>query len=160
MSKRALALAVICGASTFGCAEQPRDPAGDNQEIIENLIEAGFPESDIMIADDKVYVGRDAEVSLTASREMLVADDYNPTSRPHQQPVSRTWSPLRQCSVPAGSRALNRAITNTTSANFEMNGGRVTYSGCTRSSRPSGSGTAERRPRRRAAIPPHHIARA
>lgn len=116
MSKRALALAVICGASTFGCAEQPRDPAGDNQEIIENLVEAGFPESDIMIADDKVYVGRDAEVSLAASREMLVADDSSTDEQYRTSNlVSRSLAVICVNGAAYTGRfgdALNRAITN------------------------------------------------
>ncbi len=62
-------LAVTCGAVAFGCGAEPsRD---DNQEIIDNLVEAGYPASDIAVVDGAVYVGRDAEVSLAASREML-----------------------------------------------------------------------------------------
>jgi len=49
------------------CAEQP----DDTQEIIDNLMKAGFPRADIMIVNGVVYAGRDAEVSLEASREML-----------------------------------------------------------------------------------------
>ena len=41
--------------------------------VIENLVQAGFPADDIMVVDDAVYVGRDAVVSLAASREMLEA---------------------------------------------------------------------------------------
>ncbi len=44
-------------------------------ETIDNLIEAGFPEDDIQVENGSVYVGRDAEVSLEASREMLDVDD-------------------------------------------------------------------------------------
>lgn len=54
----------------FGCAGQP----DETQEIVDNLVEAGFPADDIMVVDGKVYVGRDAEVSLAASREMLAQD--------------------------------------------------------------------------------------
>ncbi|MFE8600205.1 M57 family metalloprotease [Archangium violaceum] len=50
-----------------GCAGQPDEA----QEILGNLTKAGFPADDIMVVDGKVYVGRDAEVSLAASREML-----------------------------------------------------------------------------------------
>src|SRR4051812_20059978 len=52
----------------YGCAE-PRDAM--THEIVDNLVQAGFPADDIMIMDGVVYVGRDAEVSLAASREML-----------------------------------------------------------------------------------------
>ena len=47
------------------------DPQTENQEIVSNLIEAGFPADDIMVVDGAVYVGRDAHVTLEASREML-----------------------------------------------------------------------------------------
>ncbi|WP_395847668.1 M57 family metalloprotease [Cystobacter fuscus] len=56
---------------TFGCSGQP----DETQEIVGNLVKAGFPANDIMIVDGKVYVGRDAEVSLGASREMLGTGD-------------------------------------------------------------------------------------
>jgi hypothetical protein len=51
----------------FGCAGQ----SDETQEIVGNLVEAGFPADDIMVVDGKVYAGRDAEVTLAASREML-----------------------------------------------------------------------------------------
>src|SRR5881628_2324744 len=70
MSRRSLVLAV-CGALTFGCSAEIRDSEVDTNEIISNLMQAGFPQDDIMVVDGVVYVGRDAEVSLQASREML-----------------------------------------------------------------------------------------
>jgi hypothetical protein len=54
-----------------GCTEQP----DETREIVENLVQAGFPADDIAVVDGVVYVGRDAEVSLAASREMLQAGD-------------------------------------------------------------------------------------
>ncbi|NNB84364.1 protease B [Corallococcus exiguus] len=71
MLTKSLVLAVGCSALMFGCAEQP----DERQEIVDNLVEAGFPANDIMVVDGKVYVGRDAEVSLAASREMLAQDN-------------------------------------------------------------------------------------
>jgi hypothetical protein len=68
MSKRLAVLAVSCGALLFGCGV---DPQVENQEIISNLIKAGFPADDIMVVDGEVYVGRDAHLTLAASREML-----------------------------------------------------------------------------------------
>jgi hypothetical protein len=68
MFKRAAVLVASCGALLSGCGT---DPQIENQEIISNLVEAGFPEADIMVVDDVVYVGRDAHVTLEASREML-----------------------------------------------------------------------------------------
>jgi hypothetical protein len=73
MFTRATLLAVSCSALAFGCADQ-RDSADETQEIIENLAQAGFPSDDIMVVDGVVYVGRDAAVSLAASREMLEVD--------------------------------------------------------------------------------------
>jgi hypothetical protein len=72
MYKKAIALAVTCGAFSFGCGSEA-DNAGETQEIIDNLVQAGFPADDIMVVDGVVYTGRDAVVTLEASREMLEA---------------------------------------------------------------------------------------
>jgi hypothetical protein len=71
MYTKAIALAVTCGALSFGCGSEPADDAGSTQEIIDNLVQAGFPRSDIMVVDGLVYTGLDAQVTLQASREML-----------------------------------------------------------------------------------------
>jgi hypothetical protein len=73
-----------CSAFAFGCSAE-QSPAEERQEIIDNLVQAGFPADDIMVVDGKVYVGRDAEVTLEASREMLVpvapgAEQYRTTN--------------------------------------------------------------------------------
>ncbi|NVJ22401.1 protease B [Myxococcus sp. AM011] len=75
MFKKAAVFAVTCGALLVGCSA---DPQAENEEIISNLLEAGFPADDILIADDAVYVGRDAHVTLEASREMLQATSESP----------------------------------------------------------------------------------
>ena len=65
MFKRAAVLvgfALLCGCGV---------DESENQEIVANLIEAGFPADDIQIGDGMVYVGRDTHVTLAASREML-----------------------------------------------------------------------------------------
>jgi hypothetical protein len=59
----------VCSPLAFGCTESPERM--ETQEIIENLVQAGSPADDIMVVDDAVYIGRDAVVSLAASREML-----------------------------------------------------------------------------------------
>ncbi|HEU4410310.1 MAG TPA: zinc-dependent metalloprotease [Polyangiaceae bacterium] len=81
MIKRAMVLVMGCGALALGCSTEqdagaPQEVAAvdETPEIIENLVAAGFPADDIMVVDGKVYVGRDAEVSLQASREMLQVD--------------------------------------------------------------------------------------
>lgn len=66
--------AVICSSFAFGCADAHRDDAAERQEIIDNLAQAGFPASEISVVDGTVFVGRDAAVSLQASREMLEVD--------------------------------------------------------------------------------------
>ncbi|MCP3097319.1 zinc-dependent metalloprotease [Myxococcus sp. K15C18031901] len=73
MFKRAAVLAVSCGALMAGCGNDSA-PQSQNEEIISNLVEAGFPLNDIMEADGQVYVGRDSHVTLEASREMLQTD--------------------------------------------------------------------------------------
>jgi hypothetical protein len=60
----------------FGCTESDIDVDGAslaeaNQEIVENLLAAGYPEAEIELRDDVVIVGGDAVVSLEASREMI-----------------------------------------------------------------------------------------
>ena len=67
MRSSEIVFAVGCSVLAFGCAAAP----DETEEIIDNLVHAGFPRNDIMVVDGKVYVGRDAEVSLTASREMI-----------------------------------------------------------------------------------------
>ena len=67
---RRAALAVTFAASMFGCASG----TDDTQEIVDNLIQAGFPADDITVVEGLVYTGRDAQVTLEASREMLTAD--------------------------------------------------------------------------------------
>jgi hypothetical protein len=67
MLKRVSLLSAVCCALSFGCGME-RD---ENAEIVDNLVQAGFPADDIMISDGLVYVGRDAHVTLQASREMI-----------------------------------------------------------------------------------------
>lgn len=76
MFTRAVILVMSCSALAFGCSADPRrDNAEETQEIIGNLVQAGFPDNDIMVVDGVVYVGHDAAVSLQASREMLQVDN-------------------------------------------------------------------------------------
>lgn len=81
MSTRPLILAVVCSAAMFACSTEPADSSDDTQEIIDNLVQAGFPANDIMVVGGVVYTGRDAAVSLQASREMLEVD----ASASHEQ---------------------------------------------------------------------------
>lgn len=68
MFKKPALIAVVCSvALAFGCGAAP----DETDEIVANLVEAGFPRDDIMVVEGLVYVGRDAHVTLQASREML-----------------------------------------------------------------------------------------
>lgn len=71
MFKRFSLLAVLGSALAAGCGGDPVQGADEISEITDNLVQAGFPLDDIMVADGAVYVGRDAHVTLLASREML-----------------------------------------------------------------------------------------
>lgn len=66
MFKKATLFAVICAAMSFGCG-----PQNENDEIISNLLQAGYPASEIAVVDGLVYAGGDAHVTLDASREMI-----------------------------------------------------------------------------------------
>ncbi|OJT22972.1 protease [Archangium sp. Cb G35] len=78
---RKLSMALLAGVALVGCGVEPQ---AENEEIIANLVEAGFPADDIMVVEDSVYVGRDAHVTLAASREMLQpakgAEQYRTTN--------------------------------------------------------------------------------
>jgi hypothetical protein len=116
MFTRALVLAVGC-TFAFGCGAEPQmSSEEENQEIIDNLKQAGYVDADIMISDGRVFVQNDAEVSLEASREMLETDGGT-------QEQFRTTNQLAAnitviCINGAAftnakfSDALNRAITN------------------------------------------------
>ena len=71
MFTKATLFAMTFSALAFGCGAAPDDGAGDNDEIVDNLVQAGYPRSEISVVDGVVYVGKDAEVSLQASREMI-----------------------------------------------------------------------------------------
>ncbi|MCX4243467.1 M57 family metalloprotease [Paraliomyxa miuraensis] len=71
-------MCVVATMLAVGCYSGVEDELGDSElklaeheVIVENLLEAGFPEDDIMVLDDgRVVVGRDAVVTLQASREL------------------------------------------------------------------------------------------
>jgi hypothetical protein len=74
MLKKAAVLVASCGALMVGCGG---DAEMENQQTIANLIEAGYPESEIKIADGQVIVGGDAVADLESSEEMLQRDGTN-----------------------------------------------------------------------------------
>ena len=82
MIKKAAVFAVSCAVLMTGCGG---DASSETAEIQANLEQAGFPADDIMVVDGAVYTGRDALVTLEASREMLArgadsAEQYRTTN--------------------------------------------------------------------------------
>jgi len=132
MFQRASLLAVICGAMTFGCG-----PLNENDEIVDNLIKAGYPANDIMIVDGLVYVGRDAHVTLEASREML---QTVPGTSEEQYRTNNLvgGSVTKICVVPTSafngysqlSAGLDGAIANYNSLGLQFRLARVSASDC------------------------------
>jgi len=133
MFKKTAVFLVSCGAVLSGCGV---DPQSENQEIISNLIEAGFPADDIMVVEDAVYVGRDAHVTLEASREMLQpgqgsAEQYRTTNL-----VSTSVTKI--CVVPTSqfnsysrlSAGLDLAIDNYNSQNLNFVMVRGSFADC------------------------------
>jgi hypothetical protein len=68
MFKKAAVLVASCGALLSGCGT---DTQSENEQIVANLIEAGYQKDDIRIVNEEVIVGNDAAVNLQASFEML-----------------------------------------------------------------------------------------
>jgi len=131
MLLRGILLATSCSILMFGCASQ--SPETETQEIIDNLTQAAFPADDIMVADDTVYVGRDAEVSLAASREMLRAGD---SSKEQYRTTNTISSSLTKICVNGStftgvfSTALDLAIQNYDEQPLAFAMARTPSSGC------------------------------
>ena len=70
-------MCLLSAVVLFGCSGEDIDADGAdlaevNAEIVENLLAADYPRSEIAIREDgAVIVGGDAVVSLEASREMI-----------------------------------------------------------------------------------------
>jgi hypothetical protein len=138
MFTRTTLLAVICSAWTFGCSSDPQPGSHEEQqEIIDNLVEAGFPVSDIMVADGMVFTGRDGHVTLQASREMVepaaAGDEQYRTSNLVGTGVSKI------CIVPTSqfnsysrlSQGLDLAIENYNQVGIRLTFARGSASDCT-----------------------------
>jgi hypothetical protein len=67
MFKRAAVIAVSCGALLAGCGTGPE---AEQQEVISNLLGAGFAAEAITVVDEAVYLEGDVHVTLEASREL------------------------------------------------------------------------------------------
>lgn len=71
MTKTSLTAALFAASALSAACGTQVEPMDENQEIIENLLQAGYPKRDIQIVEGSVFVGGDAHVSLQASREMI-----------------------------------------------------------------------------------------
>ncbi|OJH37206.1 zinc-dependent metalloprotease [Cystobacter ferrugineus] len=131
---RKLSMALLAGVALVGCGV---DPQAEQQEIISNLLEAGFPANDIMVHEDAVYVGLDAHVTLEASREMLQpgkqsAEQYRTTNLVDTSAVKKI------CVVPTSqfnsysqlSAGLDQAIANYNGQNLSFTMARGSASDC------------------------------
>jgi hypothetical protein len=65
---------VSCGALLSGCGV---DQEAENEQIVSNLLKAGYPQREISISEGQVIAGGDAVVSLQASEEMLQHEGSN-----------------------------------------------------------------------------------
>ncbi|NOK09701.1 zinc-dependent metalloprotease [Corallococcus exercitus] len=134
MFKKAAVLVVSCGALLTACGG---DAQSENEEIVSNLIEAGFPANDIMVVDNAVYVGRDAHVSLDASREMLqtgaeTAEQYRTTNLVGTSVTKICVVPTSQFnSYSRLSAGLDLAIENYNSQGLRITFARGSASDCT-----------------------------
>ncbi|RKI02040.1 M57 family metalloprotease [Corallococcus sp. AB038B] len=131
---RRLSLALLFGVSLAGCGG---DLELENQEIISNLTEAGFPVSDIQVFDGAVYVGRDAHVTLEASREMLQpldgsAEQYRTTNQVGTGVTKICVNPTAAFNgYPNLSQGLDLAIANYNEQGLRLTFARGPTTGCT-----------------------------
>lgn len=114
MFAKSIVLAVGCSTLAFGCTGNSN--GDETQETIDNLVQAGYPARDIQLVDGKVYVGRDAEVTLQASREMLESnpghEQYrtnNLVAGPNPSIICVNGAPFTDATLSAG---LNGALSN------------------------------------------------
>ena len=134
MFKKAAVLVASCGALLSGCGTEQQS---EQEEIVANLIEAGFPESDIQFFDDKVYVGMDAHVDLAASREMLQAgtetqEQYRTTNLVGTGVTKICINPTSQFNSYARlSQGLDLAIANYNGLGLRITFARGPTTGCT-----------------------------
>lgn len=125
-----LALAFGCGVDPEGERELVElEPEDAIEEIVDNLLLAGNPESEIEVREDgTVVLGGDAVVTLEASREMIGHDghDHEDEFRQYRSTNVLSASVDTICidgSAVAGnlSTALDNAIANYTNLNLSFN---------------------------------------
>ncbi len=133
MLKKAAVLVVSCGALMAGCGPEQ----SENEEIVANLIQAGFPASDIQRFGDDIYVGMDAKVDLEASREMLLpghdsAEQYRTTNLVGTSVTKICVNPTADFnSYSRLSEGLDLAIANYNALGLRLTFARGPATGCT-----------------------------
>jgi hypothetical protein len=131
---RKLSMALLAGVALVGCGVEPE---AEQQEIISNLVEAGFPADDIMVHEGAVYVGRDAHVTLEASREMLQpgkesAEQYRTTNLVGSSVTKICVNPTSTFnSYSRLSAGLDAAIANYNALGLRISFARGPTTGCT-----------------------------
>lgn len=130
-----LARIFLCGTFLMvGCAVED-GPDDETSEIVDNLLQAGYPESEVRIVDGLVYVGNDAHVTLEASREMIAdvgagEEQYRTTNlvaAPKTICVNPTSGFNRTAAL---SQGLDLAIENYNSQNLSITLVRGPAAGC------------------------------
>src|ERR1041384_1887831 len=118
MSKGFPVIAMSLATLVFGCAglsNEGHQQSAEVDEIIDNLKQAGFSANDITVVGNVVYVGRDEEVSLAASREMVETSDTHKEQYHTNNLVSRSLAKIcvnGSTFTGVFSTALNLAIQN------------------------------------------------
>jgi hypothetical protein len=131
MFKKAAVFVVSCAVLMTGCG-----PDNEVAEIQANLEQAGFPADDIMVVDGAVYVGRDAQVSLQASQEMLErgadsAEQYRTTNLVSSSVTTICVNPTAAFNTYARlSQGLDLAIENYNQQNLSFRMVRGPATGC------------------------------
>lgn len=117
-------LCVVSALVSFGCSGESADTQTVTREeeileIVDNLVEAGFPENDIEVKDDgRVFVGGDAHVTLLASREMVGEGDGHGDEFRHYRTTNLVGAGIDTICLNGGSlngtisTALDNAIAN------------------------------------------------
>lgn len=123
---RTAVLGLVGGALVLVGCSGGEDPVAEQQEIVENLVQAGYPRGDIEVSGNEVYVQKDAVVSLEASREMLETsgtDEQYRTTNICSQNLTICVNPTSQyANSAAHMTALNGAI-----ANYNAEGLQLTF---------------------------------
>ncbi|QRO00150.1 zinc-dependent metalloprotease [Archangium violaceum] len=131
---RKLSMALLAGVALVGCGT---DLQSENEQIVSNLVKAGFPADDIMVVDNAVYVGLDAHVTLEASEEMLQSGEGSAEQYRTTNLVGTTVTKI--CVNPTStfnsytrlSQGLDQAIANYNSLGLRITFARGPTTGCT-----------------------------